>query len=254
MKNISGFNKFQTHDQREPEQKICAVHGEYVAAPIKLFNSVVAITDCPKCDAEKRVLRLKRERDEFARDALEMSGIPKKDQRPLSSFPACGALAVKRLSAWIGMHQSLNDEERQGAWVVLCGPNGTGKSGLAASVCYEMIQLGKNVKFMTLPELRSHVWNAHQRGSNHERAVYEVTRSSLLVIDDIGATKMKDAELELLSEVIDVRYRERLPMLLPMNLTKTDLEPLVGPRSSSRIMHRSAWISCNWTNLRVNKS
>ena len=235
----------------EPTTKSCDVHGEFVAQPVTFGSSVIAITQCPTCESERRAARQANERQSFMKEALTMSGIPSKDQRGLDTFPEVGRVAVKWLMAWIDRHEELNRDEKPGAWLVLHGPNGTGKSGLAASTCYEFMRRGKHARFITMSDLKSFVWNAQHRGSNHSQAIVDVTASALLVIDDVGATKMKDAEVELLSEVIDVRYRNRLPMIFPMNVNKPDITSVFGPRSASRIFHRAGWISCAWPSLRI---
>jgi DNA replication protein DnaC len=74
---------------------------------------------------------------------------------------------------------------------------------------------------------------------------------SLLVIDDIGANKGTEGELELLSNVIDLRYRKQLPTIITTNLDLEGLGRFIGKRSIDRLRdHGGTLCAFNWPSYR----
>ena len=51
-----------------------------------------------------------------------------------------------------------------------------------------------------------------------EKLIAQLNRAKLLIIDDLGAERGTDFALEKVYDIIDSRYRAKLPMLLTTNL------------------------------------
>jgi len=234
----------------ERVQRICPKHGEYGAVVVRgQMADFISESVCPGCSKDDDAARLAKENAEFVAKQIDLSNIPPKDRRPLSSFPAVGAHVVAVMQRWITVCAEMNRQEKKGAWIVLQGPTGTGKSGLAFATASEFLKGGRTVRCYTISELKAHCWSAESRGSNRLAAMKEVSSCDLLVIDDVGSTKMVDSEIELVYEVVDDRYKKCKPIIFTTNMTKTQLEAL-GDRTFSRINHRATFISCKWKSLR----
>jgi hypothetical protein len=66
----------------------------------------------------------------------------------------------------------------------------------------------------------------------------ELTRwaqAGLLVIDDLGAVRLSEWDLDHLMELVDTRWANQRPMVVMSNVT--DLRALLGERISSRLAH-----------------
>ena len=54
--------------------------------------------------------------------------------------------------------------------------------------------------------------------------VRRLNRAKLVIFDDLGAERSTDYALEKVYNIVDSRYRARLPMILTSNLTLTEMQ------------------------------
>lgn len=106
--------------------------------------------------------------------------------------------------------------------LLLYGPNGTGKSFLAAAVCNDLIEGGHDVHFTTF----SRIDRETRTGTPADRKIYldSLNEYALLVLDDLGAERGSEYMQELVFTVIDSRYASGKPMLITTNLTMQELK------------------------------
>lgn len=95
------------------------------------------------------------------------------------------------------------------------GPPGTGKSHLAVALGYEAIKAGKSVYVATLAEIITSLLKADREGSLIRRIKY-LTRTSLLIIDEVGYLPLEKGGANLFFQLINARY-ERGAMILTSN-------------------------------------
>jgi DNA replication protein DnaC len=63
------------------------------------------------------------------------------------------------------------------------------------------------------------------------------TTAGLLILDDLGAFRLSEWDLDHLGELTDERWAEHRPTAITSN--KTDIRSLLGPRISSRLQHNA---------------
>lgn len=135
--------------------------------------------------------------------------------------------------------------------LLLAGPYGTGKSGLAAALAQEQLDAGGTVVYRTVAELLAEVRGApYVRRRDHGPDAVEVPPTELeviraardvdlLVLDDWGAEALTDANearvIETLYLVIDHRVANLKPTIYTTNLSRADLVSRAGPRLVSRL-------------------
>jgi DNA replication protein DnaC len=95
------------------------------------------------------------------------------------------------------------------------GPPGTGKSHLAVALGVEAVKAGKSVYFATLADLVSSMQKAERDGSLRERVRY-LSRTSLLVVDEIGYLPVGSSGGNLFFQLVNACY-ERCAMILTSN-------------------------------------
>ncbi len=95
------------------------------------------------------------------------------------------------------------------------GPPGTGKTHLALALGYEAIKAGKSVYVATLAEIISSLLKADREGWLPRRIKY-LTRTSLLIIDEVGYLPLEKGGANLFFQLINARY-ERGSMILTSN-------------------------------------
>jgi len=95
------------------------------------------------------------------------------------------------------------------------GPPGTGKTHLALALGYEAVKAGKSVYVATLAEIISSLLKADREGALTRRIKF-LTRTALLIIDEVGYLPLEKGGANLFFQLINARY-ERGAMILTSN-------------------------------------
>ncbi len=103
----------------------------------------------------------------------------------------------------------------RGEVVHLLGPPGTGKSHLAIALGIAAVKAGKSVYFATLAEIIASLSKAEREGKLLKRISY-LSRSALLIIDEVGYLPIQTGGANLFFQLINARY-ERGAMILTSN-------------------------------------
>lgn len=113
---------------------------------------------------------------------------------------------------------------KDGAWLILSGPNGVGKTYQACAVANQAIldDLG-SVRFATLGKILSELYDTFHTPERGESVLYRYAKCRLLVLDDLGKEHMSPANAEKLFRIIDDRWANRKPTIVTTNLTSREL-------------------------------
>lgn len=190
------------------------------------YSKVVAC----KCGKEEldgdRVERLRRESGDLALKLLRSMtfetfdpkrvNLPKEQQENLSKAYQTARDYAKDLDGWL----------------VLLGPNGCGKTHLAAAIGNYQLQKGNPVYFKVVSDLLDHLRSAF---SPESRATYDeiferVKNAPLLILDDFGEQAGTPWAQEKLYQVMNYRYNERLSTVVTSCSTLEDIEPRISSR------------------------
>ncbi len=156
----------------------------------------------------------------------------------------------------------LDEQEANAVWdeyraghkqsVLLHGPFGTGKTGLAVSCLRWWAGLGERMLFFTVPSLLDAIRATYSPGAQaDEREVIEAVKTApFLVLDDIGAERVTDWVAEKLFTVINHRHDEDLPTVFTSNLDIPQLGAHIGERTVWRIVEMCEVIHVTGMNLR----
>jgi len=245
----------ETSTDTAPVMAMCSRHGEYPVRTIAgLFGSPPIALGCPECGKAAADAERQAERSERVSGLMARSRIPEEYQgRSLSTFPT--ALPAQRqvtdnLRTWLARYDELRATAKRGSWLVMLGPVGSGKTGLACALMHELLQRGRGCVYHTLTSLRRWCWDSRHRGSSESDAVESISRVDLLVIDEIGASTASDAETALFGEIMANRCAGHRPTILISNLSREQLLDRLDERVVDRIGQRAAWIMCDWSSLR----
>lgn len=92
--------------------------------------------------------------------------------------------------------------------LILCGPNGVGKTTIACNIARESILKGYTALFTTAAGMLNEL-AAIDSDSALRRRIKHYTKPSLLVIDEVGYLSYSNRHADLLFEVITQRYEEK---------------------------------------------
>jgi DNA replication protein DnaC len=131
---------------------------------------------------------------------------------------ASGLPAGKTFDAWEEKASAIPKQTQQALrtleWVdraealCVCGPSGTGKSHLIEALGHLAIDRGKTVAWHTLETL-AQLFRRHRADDSINKAISKLTRSQLILIDDVGLLPVSPEAAEALFRVVDAAYEKR---------------------------------------------
>lgn len=196
----------------------------------KVFSKVPVVCDCRKKEIEEEERRRKERKameivqklrsrslmdDKFRDQTFDTFRTTKDNERALK---LCRRYAD-------GFDQML--ERNQG--LLFWGDVGTGKTFSAACIANALLDRRIPVVMTSFVKLLESVQGFKE---DEEKLMDQLNRAKLLIIDDLGAERGTEFALEKVYNIIDSRYRARLPMILTTNLDLEDMKRVTDIRYS----------------------
>jgi DNA replication protein DnaC len=126
--------------------------------------------------------------------------------------------------------------ENPRGWLVLTGPNGSGKTHLAASIGNYQVGLGAQVILETVPNLLDHLRATFGPDSQvrYDQRFNEIRNVSLLILDDMITQSMTPWAREKLYQLFDYRFNDEKPTVI----TTAEKIENMDARIRSRLLNR----------------
>jgi DNA replication protein DnaC len=136
------------------------------------------------------------------------------------------------------------DSWKTGAGLFVFGPPGVGKTHAVAAIVNSCIKQEYSAIFQSVPELLSRLRATYRSRSEvtEENLLDELNECDLLVLDDIGAEKWSEWVEEKLYSIIDMRYRQKKPLIITSNYSLDDFNKAIGFRAMDRLIEVSTLI------------
>lgn len=120
-------------------------------------------------------------------------------------------------------------------WLIMWGRRGNGKTHLCAAVANHLVNAGIAALFMTMPDLLASLRQAMDLQANTEQESYSgrmntFKNAPVLILDDLGAEGNSDWSDAVLFEILDYRYRNRLPTMMVTNCALDAFDPRIASR------------------------
>jgi len=222
----------------------CPEHGEYAAIISKHRDGP---SGCPACaeirqrekDAEdQKALMAKIAADRLA-NKLGAALIPSRFRdRSFEGYIATEPKQIKALTVCREYAENFAEHFKAGRCLLLLGNVGTGKTHLAAAIANHIMQTtNATAVYRTVGGILQHIKGSYDRESEYSEAdaFAAYTKPSLLIIDEVGATKPTEFELATLFNIINGRYEEQLPTVVISNLPAGELSGALGERCVDRL-------------------
>jgi DNA replication protein DnaC len=125
--------------------------------------------------------------------------------------------------------------------LVVCGPSGTGKSHFIEALGHLAIDHGRTVTWHTLETLAA-LFRRHRADDSIAKAIGKLTRSDLILIDDIGLLPVSPDAADALFRVIDAAYEKR-SIAISSNLHPSGFDELmpktIATATVDRLLHHA---------------
>ncbi len=180
------------------------------------------LVQCPKCQVAQKWAR--ESLKGFASMSANMAG------QTFENFNASwyaeqsekGAASKERLEEMSRAFRAFADSPK--GWLIAIGRKGCGKTHLCSAVVNQMIGNGKQVIFVTAPELLMSLQAAFKAKEEEESAAERLQRymkAPVLILDDIGQEQVSDWSIGVWDKIIDHRYENSLPTIFTSNFNIT---------------------------------
>ncbi len=227
-------------------ERECETHGPYTG---RLVHERTILLDkpfgpfyssCPTCAAEHRAREAdaqRRESEAQLRRAVEEAGIPRRFQQAKLDGSSTPQVILAAFAKDFAKHR------QEGSGLVLLGPCGTGKTFAACGLLLELVRAGTRCAYVTAEGLGREIRATFRRdATTTEGDTFEYFASvPLLVVDELGSSGTAHT-VNLLNELIAVRYEQQIPTVFVTNANRTELEAYLGQRAADRIAETCRWV------------
>lgn len=110
---------------------------------------------------------------------------------------------------------------KNGKGLLLYGPVGTGKTFISACIANALIDKGYPCMATNFARLTNIIQGMRE---GRQEYIDSLDRFALLVIDDIASERDTEYMQEIVTNIIDARYRSRKPLIVTTNLTSEELK------------------------------
>lgn len=179
---------------------------------------VPCICQCKKAELDAEVKRQQWEKQQERIKQQRKAGFPESDMQSWT-FAADDGANPRVMQAMRSYVDNFQRFKEQGKGLLLFGGLGTGKTYAAACIVNALIDTGRACLMTNFTRVLNTLWSIE----NKQGYLDGLNQFDLLVLDDLGAERRSEYAQEQVFNVIDSRYRAKLPLIITTNLTMQEL-------------------------------
>jgi len=121
-------------------------------------------------------------------------------------------------------------------WLIITGPVGSGKTGLAVCLYKDFMDEDPSTVFFRTSELLDIEKRSFSDDGDHVSILERIGRTChTLILDDVGSERGTEWEITAIRNLLTVRYERRLRTILTTNLSIEELGQCYGQRIADRL-------------------
>ncbi len=130
--------------------------------------------------------------------------------------------------------------EQPTGWLVFTGPNGSGKTHLAAAIANGCIERGSPIFFVHVPDLLDDLRSTYAPSSevSYSDLFDQVNEAPLLILDGLGSQSPTSWAQEKLQQIFNRRANAELPTVITTAHAISDLDPYIASRMTDPDLSR----------------
>lgn len=179
---------------------------------------VPCICRCKKAALDAEAKRRQWEKQQERIKQQRKAGFPESDMQSWT-FAADDGANPRVMQAMRSYVDNFQKFKEQGKGLLLYGGLGTGKTYAAACIVNALIDTGRACLMTNFTRVLNTLWSLE----NKQGYLDGLNQFDLLVLDDLGAERRSEYAQEQVFNVIDSRYRAKLPLIITTNLTMREL-------------------------------
>lgn len=179
---------------------------------------VPCICCCKKAELDAEEKRRQWEKQQELIKKQRRVGFPESDMREWT-FAGDDGNNPRIMQAMRNYVDNFPSFKNQGKGLLLHGGLGTGKTYAAACIVNALIDTGRSCLMTNFARVLNTLWSIE----NKQGYIDSLNKFDLLVLDDLGAERRSEYAQEQVFNVIDSRYRAKLPLIVTTNLTMKEL-------------------------------
>lgn len=205
------------------------------------------VYECPKCKDTGMIMYRDDEGREFGKwcecrekrlalSLLKSSGITEEDTKKgfadFQTFNESGLVFAKQTAArYVKQFAEIRDTRNNS--LLLCGASGRGKTTLGMAVANSLIKSCVGVRYMPYRDEMTRLKQEITDDFAYNEHINKLKGAKVLFIDDMLKGKITDSDVNILYEILNYRYLERLPVIVSTEkLTNEllDFDEAIGSR------------------------
>jgi DNA replication protein DnaC len=120
-------------------------------------------------------------------------------------------------------------------FLTVVGKPGTGKTYFCAAIANHLLNKKKQVKYLQCRRFYETIQNVIANDKSQYECIRQIAQNEILILDDIAASTNSEWQKEVLLDLIDQRYANRMPTIIITNLTRSDSIIALGERTAHRV-------------------
>lgn len=156
---------------------------------------------------------------------------------------------VAKLKSWASSLYAMQAGFKQFNACIITGKNGAGKTHLGISILEYIDYNGLYIESPLLCKrlIRARAYRALK---NEEMILQELMHYKLIVLDEIGRAQDAETEQHMIFDLVNMRYKENLPIVLISNKEREEFQDFVGKPVVDRFSERHIFACLNANSYR----